>query len=233
MMLLEDLNLTLSTTLLCWTLYWALVPLCNSIWPDEEDTPPTQNLVDASRLVAILYAGVAAIWSTYLLLNWSETHARTLLCVSLGYFLWDLLICTLLPREMGGAEMWLHAAVSSVGYACALQPFLVYEATALLLFQWSTPCLHLYRLAQAHRGKVMWQMGLALSFAGIFVAIRVLWGTGFILGHVVPKLYQQYNEGQLTGLTALGVTTLALTLCSLNWIWFFRIQKMVVKLTRK
>lgn len=218
----SDVEHVCASTLICWLSYWLLLPICQTFFPPTH--AKADPLVDVSRMVSTVHDLVAATVATHVW--WMGTDELNplphwVLSMSLGYFLWDLLLCLLYPRKMG-YDMLIHAVVCTAGYTLAMQPCMTYEATALLLFEWSTPFLHAYRLAQSYQWSLKWQLYLSLTFAAMFFLFRIVWGTYFVFLRVLPQLYVHYSQGRISGAMACVASTIVLGSFGLNVMWFRR-----------
>ena len=212
-----------NTFLTCWFTYFVF----NWIVEDHYRLPAgaresTKSI--ASRWVSIFHDVYVAHEATVMWWNWNDnTDPSWLLSVVLGYFLWDLVLCSVY-YDIFSWDMALHAAVCAIGYYVSLLPFMQYQAVALLMFEWSTPFLHGTQIARNYKF-VVTSVALFGSFVVLFVVFRVLWGSYFILGHIVPLTWQQRYENHwaLTAWTIFG------TLASecLNLYWFKKIVRKI------
>lgn len=209
------------TFLTCWTAYF----VCNWVLEDHGRSPAGARETPkgiASRCVAMCHGVYVAYEATIMWWTWGDqTDSGWLLSVALGYFLWDLVFSSVY-YDSCGRDMVLHAAVCAIGYCVALMPFMQYQAVALLMFEWSTPFLHGTHIARNYRF-VVTSVALFGIFVVLFVVFRVLWGSYFILGHVVPLVWQQRHENHwaLTAWTMFGT----LTSECLNLYWFKKIVR--------
>jgi hypothetical protein len=213
----DDIDLVLQTTMMCWMGYWVVLPFCMTYM-----TPTARkkgdSFVDASEIVAMIHNLFCVSMVTWYRFNPSPTGEIWVLSIALGYFIWDFLICCVFPRRMG-FDMFVHATICCVGYTIALKPFMAHEALALLQFEWSSPFLHMNRLAQSQNWGIKLQFYSSLVFALLFFAIRVVWGSFYILTHVIPLIIEFYQKGDLMpGMTAAAVVaSMGSVVLNLNW----------------
>lgn len=204
------------------TVLWVAMTCWLGFWVGVAALPSTKTRhVDASRIVAIVMTTTLSLGSAVVLWSWPDASPNRLLACALGYFIWDLLVCLLYPREMG-LDMLAHAIACTAAYTLALEPFLPYECVALLLFELSSPFLQAFQLARAYGLGVRLQVYTMMAFAGVFFLVRILWGTYFIAFYVLPAILAQ-NHGP--ALTAWACACLV-GACALNLRWFWRIVGM-------
>lgn len=150
--------------------------------------------------------------------EYMEIQQAALLAGALGYFAWDLMYCLTFWNQVT-LDTLLHAIVCTLGYNLA-QNHMQKEALMLLLFEWSTPFLHLARIAKDYKWALT-SVGLLLLFAVVFISVRVLWGTYIMVTQVVPELME--SDIQFMG------TSVVLAFMALNFYWSALILKTIYK----
>lgn len=189
----------------------------------------------ATKAVAFMFNTYSAVYATKLLWYWPydtydiwtfDPEAYWFLSTVVGYFVWDLIVCTLYQKDIG-RDMWLHAMMCLIGYKASVSgSFMMYQSIAFLLYEWSTPWLHIMRFARHYRWNLLVQLGSMGLFAVTFTLVRILWGTVFTLFHVFPVLYHGWDsEEWRCYYTAIGVSSALV----LNFWWFRKIVRRVKK----
>ena len=96
---------------------------------------------------------------------------RHLCSVAVGYFLWDLLYC------WDGLVFIVHGVACLAVFAGALRPFLHHMALVTLLFEASTPLLHLRRIMiDSNATDNAWYPLVNGAFSATFFAARIAHG---------------------------------------------------------
>lgn len=144
---------------------------------------------------------------------------RHLCNVAVGYFLWDLTYCW-----NDGAVYVVHGVACLAVFAGALRPFLHHMALVTLLFEASTPFMHLRRiLIDSDEASGLVFSLVHHAFAATFFASRIAHGL------FACALWWREVEGALAS-GSLGAErapmvrmyqALCLLLCGLNMFWFF------------
>ncbi|KCV68030.1 hypothetical protein H696_05498 [Fonticula alba] len=143
-----------------------------------------------------------------------------------GYFVWDLVFC-LLNFETSGWAFLMHAIGSLTLYSLVHAPYLHYYGAVFLLFELSTPLVHLRWLAIRHQ----WPSAdfLTLAFGLSFIAVRGIFGWYQTIKYVmdVVAAYSQTEPRSMFWLYLVG----NLFFNSLNIYWvmlmvrsYFRVQ---------
>ena len=96
---------------------------------------------------------------------------RHLCSVAVGYFLWDLLYC------WDGLVFIVHGVACLAVFAGSLRPFLHHMAMVTLLFEASTPLLHLRRIMiDSDAADSVWYPLVNGAFSATFFAARIAHG---------------------------------------------------------
>jgi hypothetical protein len=222
----ETYETVFSVWFLCWIGHWTAVAALTSWFPFKHRR--ADPIVDGARIISLMYSS----WTVYhaTCLWWAlPTHhdphiflpeVHFVLCVTLGYFLWDVMICVLF-REKIGYDMLFHAVLCCSGFAISLQPFMMREAIAFLLFEWSTPLLQVFRLSQVYVRSMRCHLVSGFLFALAFFMFRIVWGTYLVFVHLLPLVYDFYvSRSEMSNLLALWATSAGLGSMALNYVWF-------------
>lgn len=143
--------------------------------------------------------------------------------MSTGYFLWDLLVST---YEGWGVAFIAHAVACTFVYASAMAPFLHWHGLFFLLFEASTPFLHLRWLLI----KLGWTKGLMFpivnyGFALAFFLVRLAIGWPVSFYWWGDMLHLLTTGTAHSPATVVGYLTCNIVLNGLNALWFFKIVK--------
>jgi len=147
--------------------------------------------------------------------------------IALGYFVWDLFTCIYCKWDYG---YWAHAIACMFVYGASLYPFLHYWGLFFLLFELSTPLLHLRWFAIAakmpKKNPLLFNI-IQYSFAGLFFLTRIVMGltaSAIWWGEMVALLQSGAHN------TAVGVGYMAcnIVLNLLNVYWFSLMIKSVL-----
>lgn len=98
--------------------------------------------------------------------------------ITIGYFIWDLVVC-LLHKKLFGLGFLLHAFAALFVFGVSLKPFCLPWIPAFLLFELSTPFVNINWFASklpagTISDKVVAINGLLLLV--VFFTVRILWG---------------------------------------------------------
>jgi len=102
--------------------------------------------------------------------------SQTLFAFSSGYFAWDLAMC-LANRDVFGYDFLFHASTCLVTYVLGQRPFLNYYGAMFLMFEISTPFLHVRSfLLTTGRKDHPWFNFVQNCFGWSFLLVRILYG---------------------------------------------------------
>ena len=140
-----------------------------------------------TRVMGTLFALYASGMAGYVLafegLDAHEFYAKHplvlhwLVAPAVGFFTWDVITCTL---EGWGLAYFVHGVAVLAVYTAGLYGFLPYMACVCLLYEASTPFLHLR--------KVMLSFGYAKSHPDAFTAVTLVFALAFFLSRIVVGL---------------------------------------------
>lgn len=98
--------------------------------------------------------------------------------ITLGYFIWDLVVCSV-HMKLFGVGFLLHAFAALFVFGCSLKPFCLPWVPAFLLFELSTPFVNVNWFASRLPAGTISDRVVAIN--GIlllvtFFLVRILWG---------------------------------------------------------
>ena len=117
--------------------------------------------------------------------------------VATGYFMWDFMVCIVNYRTLGVLDL-LHGTVGMVAALLGFRPFALYYGLSYLLFELSTPFVHLHWLfdkIDMTGSPAQWYNGVVLIT--VFFCCRLLLGP-YLLWLFVSDLWTAYNHGVWT-----------------------------------
>lgn len=145
--------------------------------------------------------------------------------VAVGYFIWDVVLCL---RESWGLDYLAHGVAVLSVYAAALYPVFHHMACICLLFEASTPFLHVRKAmlsfgwAKTHPAAFK---ASSLAFAGVFFLSRIVVGLGASAvwwGNMLQRL----QTGEHHSLSIMVLFLVANTLLNgLNVMWFAQMMQ--------
>jgi hypothetical protein len=196
--------------------------------------------VTALSLQSLLSADAAALQSDFFVTT-DVTHV--LVRIAVAFFLWDTYVCL---TEWAGWAYLAHALACLCVFTCALKPMLHYMAAITLLYEASTPFLHV-RSAMIQAGTTDGPIfqALQLSFAASFFIARIVVGYWkcYQWWWQVEAYISAVSSGVATGMSVpVGVGSLStvistvpsvlrmyqalcLFLSALNGYWFLQIAQ--------
>ncbi|KAI0034501.1 TLC domain-containing protein, partial [Vararia minispora EC-137] len=158
--------------------------------------------------------------------GWSvDGRAGAACAVAAGYFIWDTVVSAVQFRD--GAFV-LHGALCGAIYLYAFRPFLAYYAVRFLLWELSTPFLHIHWFLDklGHTGSSFQRANGAMllcTFAGArlvygpYMSYHFLQSIFAARAHIHPAIFIAYVTGNVL-------------LNTLNFFWFY---KMIVALHKR
>lgn len=152
--------------------------------------------------------------------------------ITIGYFLWDSLIC-LKYFDLFGFEFLLHAFASLFVFSITLLPFFQYWIPRFLMFELSSPFVNInWFISKLPKESVSLRFN---AFNGIcllvtFFTVRIGWGfTAIAL--VIKQLYSSWDKlSTLKKTISFIVVFLNLNLDILNLFWFSKMVRIAKKM---
>ncbi|KAK6202599.1 TLC domain-containing protein [Scheffersomyces amazonensis] len=149
--------------------------------------------------------------------------------LTLGYFLWDLMVC-LVHFDIFGIGFLFHGFAAAFVFGGSLRPFCNPWIPAFLLFELSTPFVNINWFASRLPAGTFNETfilfnGLALIIT--FFSVRILWGL-YAVSLLANDMFQVWN--QIPSFLAVTVLALNASLDFLNIFWF---QKMIAIARKK
>ncbi|GIL84488.1 hypothetical protein Vretifemale_13150 [Volvox reticuliferus] len=144
--------------------------------------------------------------------------------LSAGYFLHDLFMCAL-RFSLEGPLYTIHALSSHMAYTFgAVTGFLHYYAPVFLMWEVSTPCVHLrWFMYKAGLANSVWYLVNGLMMIVAFFACRILWGYIGSYYLVTDVVGEQYRPGSPFPVAAtMGYCLAAVVMNTLNTYWFLK-----------
>jgi len=153
-----------------------------------------------------------------------STRSQFSMAVSCGYFIWDLIVSV---RYSFGAGFIAHAIACFFVYANSLPGFLHYHGLFFLLFEASSPFLHVrwYLYLTGRDNSVMYTVAQT-TFGLAFLVVRLLigWPVSFYWWGDMLGLLSE-GVGPWWTPVIIGYLTCNIVLNLLNGYWFFLIVK--------
>jgi hypothetical protein len=158
--------------------------------------------------------------------------ARLMYAVATGYFAWDIVVVLVLEPKID-IMFLLHAVFCFFAYLFGQYPFLNYYGVFFLLFELSTPLLHLRHFMVAYSGdspSLAWAIaGVEVAFALVFFVVRI--AVGFPMSALVwrdllellgREVKPDENHPTFVAVFYLVANT---GLCGMNLAWFYFMVK--------
>lgn len=158
-----------------------------------------------------------------------NAYSGFVLAITIGYFIWDLIVCLLYIR-LFGAGFLLHAFAALYVFSVALvKPYCMPWMPAFLLFELSTPFVNVNwfssRLpAGTVPDKVVLVNGILLLVT--FFLVRILWGF-YAVGLVAYDMYRVAHMASIFWPTSILVLNFSLDV--LNVYWFMKMVAIAKK----
>lgn len=145
-----------------------------------------------------------------------------LIAISLGYFLWDSVICLRNVRSHGIGFVF-HGVFCFCIYGLSFTPFLMYFAIRFLIFEVSTIFLnfHWFMDKLGKSGGILHNINSLLLLSAFFF-IRIIYGFSESLNYY-RVMYE--NLAQFHPLTIAFLTSANVALNSLNVLWFSKMLR--------
>lgn len=194
------------------------------------------------RVSATLHAIVAVVLSLFALLEsdsdiqrdrlfgttyWSELT----MIVSSGYFLWDTVVVLIFQEE---ATFLLHAVGCLFMYMNCLYPFIQYYGCVFLLYELSTPFMHLRTfMIQAKNSDGKMFFAAQLAFAITFFLARILIGLPTLWGWIQEMWHYYLSEQAHSSDLVLLYLFFGISLNTLNVYWFAGILQRAINMKKK
>lgn len=194
-----------------------------------------QSLISIWMLLPIIGASTSADPNTY-----QDDRALMVTAISAGYFIWDIVVCTM-NFKLYGLQFWGHAAAALYVMLITMRPFCQNWVGRYLLFEASTPFVNInwYIMQLTVRAKKhgfepvnmpSWINTInAMLLFIVFFLVRVVFGT---LNNIVLYYRLWSYRATLPGFPTSMVVLLNLVLTSLNYVWFSRMVNILAKLIK-
>lgn len=159
----------------------------------------------------------------------STPYGSFVAAITVGYFVWDVIVCTVYFL-LFGLGFLVHGLAALYVFSFCMRPYAQPWIPAFLLFELSTPFVNINWFASKLPAGVIGSKtfiinGLCLLFT--FFTVRILWGF-YAVTIVARDMFAVWNDNpKFLPVTILGLNV---TLDVLNVFWF---QKMVKIATKK
>eukprot|EP00668_Euglena_longa_P006689 GGOE01008001.1.p1 GENE.GGOE01008001.1~~GGOE01008001.1.p1 ORF type:complete len:272 (-),score=42.54 GGOE01008001.1:697-1437(-) len=148
-----------------------------------------------------------------------DPFVQTVLCISVGYFIWDLIICLWYRWPL---PFLAHCICCLAVMYAGLYPFLHFQGRFFLgFYEISTPWLNVYKQMQlTGNTKGSLYTALGLLFAVTFTVARILWGIPYSVRWYF-QMYELVNFGRphSTAIVAMYVVANVI-LNGVNLLWW-------------
>jgi len=241
----DNAPLILLSASICWILAEYVFIYSGVICPQYNSLTARQKNEWNGRLVAMVHAVFAVtlvpgyIWppknladydpvnNKHIIKNYGyDPHTQFIYCVSVGYFLWDSIVCI---QHQWGFEYIIHGVLSFLVYYMNLFPFLHYWGRFYLgYFELSTIPLHFRGcMIMLKYNKNPEKLHLFMLAQNIWVVsyfiCRILIGT-YVTYAFLMDLYALWKSGQYHALHALILSVFVVnTMMLLMYYWFYQI----------
>lgn len=148
--------------------------------------------------------------------------------ISVGYFLWDLVVC-MQHYDIFGPGFLVHAVAAMTVFVCSFRPFCLPWVLSFLLFELSTPFVNVNwfasRLPAGYvSDRVVAINGILLLIT--FFVVRILWGF-YAVGLLAYDMWQvREHVHPFYPIVVLGLNV---SLDFLNLYWFSRMLRIAKK----
>ncbi|KAK6464856.1 TLC domain-containing protein [Scheffersomyces coipomensis] len=141
--------------------------------------------------------------------------------LTVGYFLWDLMVCTI-HFKLFGVGFLFHGFAAVFVFTCTLLPFCMPWIPCFLLFELSTPFVNINWFASKLPAGTFNETfviinGLVLMLT--FFSVRIAWG---FYGMIILAYDMFVMWDKIPTFAAVSVLTLNLSLDCLNIFWFYK-----------
>ncbi|SGZ49014.1 CIC11C00000000592 [Sungouiella intermedia] len=148
--------------------------------------------------------------------------------ITIGYFVWDSVVCTL-HLKLFGVGFLLHGFAALFVFGCSLKPFCLPWVPAFLLFELSTPFVNINWFASKLPAGTISDRVVAINGICLLVTfflVRILWGF-YAVGFVMVDMYRL--RGHAHAFFPFMVLSLNVMLNVLNVYWFSRMLAIAKK----
>lgn len=197
------------------------------------------------RITSFVHALIVVIWSLYALYifhsqygdseNWeyqkiygTNSHMMSLNYFTLGYFLWDLILC-FNNLNVFGIPFLIHAVMCFIAFLTSLYPMCQYYVSIFLLYELSTIFMNIHLIGHIceYDNKGWYKLNKILMFMS-FICVRIIIGP-YMVYHLFMELYNIPSLDTLTWCIK-GVNYIAGSLSTiLNYYWLWEISRSVFK----
>ena len=227
---------------------YALQPVLGAIWPYSKQVYASLSRKEQKqwgpRLVTVLHALVSCAIAAPVYLAPDATisaaaggdpvfgfspRAQRAYAFSCAFFIWDAMVCL---RDRWGFGFVCHAVACTFCYAAGMQPFLHHIGCFFLLYEASTPFLHLrWFMRVAGRGESAAYVRVSQAFAAAFGFVRIVLGLPISAAwwtRMVPLLGSSAGAARLAEHGISPVVVVLYLACNiilnfLNIAWFKKI----------
>ncbi|KZO95885.1 hypothetical protein CALVIDRAFT_155095 [Calocera viscosa TUFC12733] len=146
-----------------------------------------------------------------------DPEAGVLLSIACGYFAWDVFESITWYEDPGYLA---HAIACLIIFGASFRPFLAYYAARFLLWEISTPFLHIHWwLDKTKQTGGTYQFVNGAILMTLFMAVRLIYG-GYQSTQFWRTLGEIRDKVPLPMLVIYGVGNIFLQ--GLNWYWFYK-----------
>lgn len=151
--------------------------------------------------------------------------------MALGYFVWDIIICTKYIN-MFGIGFLVHGLSAFFVFLQSFRPFLIHYGPHFLLFELSTPFLNVNWFAShLPEGVISFKVqkinGLCLLIS--FFTIRIVWGFYQAFRVANDVFFVAWSTRTFPAWVGAGVSISNIALDVLNVYWFYKMVRLAIK----
>ena len=158
--------------------------------------------------------------------------SQVIFAISSGYFIWDLMIVLFITRF--DLAFFLHAFACLLCYVFGQYPFLNYWGLYFLMFELSTPFLHMRRaMILTKNTNSKWFPIVENTFGLTFIFVRLLVGIPLSVLVWVDLIYLLEQPQKIHSYLVVYFYLIAnFGLCLLNLIWFWQMTRKKTRLSK-
>lgn len=165
----------------------------------------------------------------------SDFNHTLVAAVTVGYFIWDFLVC-IVYFDLFGVSFLLHAVTALTVFSITFIPFFQYWIPRFLIFELSTPFVNVnWFINKLPAGTVPTKYSVAngICLLVVFFVVRILWGF-LALYRILALLVEHWPAlTSLLRIVAIVVLMFNFTLDTLNVFWFKKMFGIAAKMARK
>jgi TLC domain len=153
-------------------------------------------------------------------------HAETIASISMGYFIWDLVMC-LKYQRLNGIQFIFHALIGFFLILGTFQPLFQYFVGVFLAFEISSVFLNIHWFCDKFdMSGSYFQLVNGMFLLTAFFSVRICYGT-FQIYQMLSEGFQLYDK--ISTSWYIFYAFAAITMQLLNYYWFIQIAKSVAK----